>query len=288
VKKFAGTLSVLFALILLPGFCRGQQAPASQAPVGQSSSAPATASPTPLPTANQIFDRYRDAIGGEAAWLKVQTRTSKGTIEIEGAGMTGAIEAFEQAPDKSSVTVTLPGYGSFIQVYDGVTAWSADPQNGLRELSGSELAAAKREANFYLPVHFSQYYPDATVKGKDKINGHDVYIVQVSIAGGNPEALAFDTETGLLIHRAGSQDSPQGKVSYEVYLEDYQIVDGIKIPSTIRQTSPSNFTLHMMEVHDNVPIDPAKFNKPTAGATAPPPAAPPVPQPQPKPPAQPR
>ena len=159
--------------------------------------------------------------------------------------MTGTIEAFEQAPDKSAVTVTLPGYGSFIQVYDGVTAWSADPQNGLRELSGSELAAAKREANFYLPVHFSQYYRDATVKGKDKINGHDVYIVQVSSADGDPEALAFDTETGLLIHRAGTQDSPQGKISYEVFLEDYQQMDGIKIPSTIRQTSLSNFTLHM-------------------------------------------
>ncbi len=190
--------------------------------------------------------------------------------------MTGTVEAFEEAPDRSSVTVTLPGFGNFIQVCDGEHAWSADPQNGFRELAGGELAAARRNADFYLPVHFAQSYPGAVVKGKEDMDGHAVYLVEVTGASGDPETLTFDAESALLVHRAGTQDSPQGKVAYEVSLEDYQQVDGVKIPSTIRQSTPANFVLHMSDIRQNVTIDASKFEKPSAAATAPAPAEPPT------------
>jgi hypothetical protein len=58
-------------------------------------------------------------------------------------------------------------------------------------------------------------------------------------------------------------ESPQGTIPAEIYLEDYRDVEGVKIPFTIRQTSPAiSFTIRLEEVKNNVPIDDAKFNKP--------------------------
>jgi len=63
--------------ILALSFATFAQAPApataTQAPAASTSAAA-------LPSADQIIDKYEAAIGGEAAWHKLKSRVSKGTI----------------------------------------------------------------------------------------------------------------------------------------------------------------------------------------------------------------
>ena len=51
----------------------------------------------------------------------------------------------------------------------------------------------------------------------------------------------------------------------ESYFEDYREVDGIRLPFTVRVVSPTGtYSLRFSKVQHNIPIDDAKFSKPTA------------------------
>ncbi len=223
------------------------------------------AKPEPLPSADQIIEKYIQALGGKAAIEKITSRVVKGTIDIPVAGASGTVEVYVKAPGKSSSLASLSGLGEFRQGCDGKTAWSSDPFQGMRDLSGIELAAAKRESDLHDDLKLKQTFSKMTVTGKEKVGDREAYVIDAVPVEGNPEKLFFDAQTGLLLRRDLEIESPQGKVPSENYLEDYKEVDGVKIPHKTRQvTSAYELTIKILEIKHNVPIDDAKFNKPAA------------------------
>src|SRR5262249_31924956 len=122
--------------------------------------------PGAMPTADQLVDKMIQAQGGKAALEKINTRTAKGTFEIPAMGASGPIQMFGKAQNKNLVVIDIPGYGTVTQCFDGALAWADDPSSGYRELSGAELAEAKRDAEFYAELKFKELYPKRTVVGK--------------------------------------------------------------------------------------------------------------------------
>src|SRR6185436_5773308 len=172
---------------------------------------------------------------------------------------------YSKAPNKSLLVIEIPGFGTIQQGYNGTVAWSQDPQSGLRELTGKELSAAKREGDFYGDIKLKETYPKLTVVGKDKVGSSEVYVVEGVPADGEPQKMYFDTQSGLMVRVDVTQDGPQGKIPFEVYLENFKEVDGVKIPFLVKRNSPAiSFTITFEEVKYNVAIDDAKFNKPAS------------------------
>ena len=92
-----------------------------------------------------------------------------------------------------------------------------------------------------------------------------MYVVEATPAESSAETWYFDTQTGLILREDAERESPQGKQSVQVFLEDYKDVDGVKMPFSIRQiTSAFTLTIKMEEIKNNVPVDDAKFNKPAS------------------------
>ena len=223
----------------------------------------AAGSAVALPTVDEVLDKYVKAIGGKEAIEKLKSRSIKGAFEIESMSITGGFESYQKAPDKWASIVNVPNMGTFSQVYDGAKGWDNDPMNGFRELSGAELAARKREADFYQEVNFKKNFAKIEVKGKDKVGSSDVYLVEATPADGAPEKLYFDVNTGLLVRQDSERESPQGKMPVEFYLDDYKVVDGVKIAHSLKQITPMfAMTLKFSEVKHNTEIDEKVFNKP--------------------------
>ena len=156
-----------------------------------------------MSTADQVLDHYVQAIGGRAAWLKLNSRVSKGSIEIPAMNnLTGTVEIHEKAPNLMLAVINLGG-AAFEQGFDGTIAWSDNPQNGLRELSGGELDDARREANFYHPLDLRKNYTKMTVTGIERVDEHDTYAVECTRAQGAPDKMYFDMQTGLLVRKIG-------------------------------------------------------------------------------------
>jgi outer membrane lipoprotein-sorting protein len=218
-----------------------------------------------LPTVDQILDKYVQVLGGKAALEKITSTASKGTFEIPAFGASGTAEVWEKAPNKTALRLDIPGFGLVLEGFNGTVAWAQDPQSGLREKTGAELATTKIDADFYKPLRLKQLYPKITVKGKEQVEGKDVYVLTATPPEGAPETWYFDAASGLLIRMDLERESPQGKMAVQVFQEDYKEVDGIKIPHSMRQvTSAFTIIIKLTEVKHNVPIDDAKFNKPAA------------------------
>ena len=217
------------------------------------------------PTVDQILEKYIQATGGRAAAEKLTSRASKGTFEMPAMGLKGATEIFAKAPNKVLITTNIPGLGVVEQGFNGTVGWSRDAMQGLREQSGAELAAIRRDAQFHKHIRLKDLYPKMELKPSEKVGQRQTHVIEATPAEGVPEKWYFDAETGFLLRVDTVRESPQGKIALEVSMEDYREIDGVKIPFTVRQSNPAfNLTIRIDEVKHNVSIDEAKFEKPAA------------------------
>src|SRR5262249_20416950 len=127
------------------------------------------------PTADQIVEKFYQAHGGKAAYEKLNSRVEKGTFELPAMGMSGSIEGYSKAPNKNIVIISLEGFGEVKQGYTGSEAWSLNPMEGMKTLSGDELEDAKREADFYNMVRIKESFPKLEVKGTEKVGEKQAY-----------------------------------------------------------------------------------------------------------------
>jgi zinc protease len=253
-------LSVLLVLAMAAATCLAQEPP-----VKPEAKAPEAAAAETLPSIDQILDKNIESMGGRTALEKLTSRQISGSFEIPAFNASGTLKAYAKAPSKNVSVAEVPGFGLFQRGYDGTIAWEQDPTAGLREISGAELSARKREADFYADLHLKQLFSKLTVKSKEKVGEKEVYLVEATPAEGKPEKMYFDVQGGLLIRHDAERESAQGIALIETYYEDYKEVDGVKIPFTIRQVNPAfAMTIKIDECKHNVEIDNAKFAKPTA------------------------
>jgi zinc protease len=267
-------LAILFCLAFLsiPAIAQETQpqkpepkAPEAKVPEAKApeAKAPEAKETEPLPSVDQILDKLIESSGGKAAIEKITSRQVKGTFEVPAMSASGSWQQFAKAPNKIAMIIDVPNFGVIQQAYDGKVAWENNPMAGMRELAGAELAARKRDAEFYRETKLKELYKTLTVKGKRKVGEKDAYIVEAVPAEGSAEKMYFDVETGLLVRTDAEREGPEGMVSVETYLENYKEVDGIKMPFTIRQVMPNMAILVKFdEVKHNIEIDDAKFAKP--------------------------
>src|SRR5262249_35854790 len=200
-----------------------------------------------LPTVNEVIDHYIEALGGRAALEKITSRTSKGTIEISGQGLSGATEIFEQAPNKSSTFIIVDGVGTIQQTFDGKRAWRQHPLEGLFEYPALLTARVGIDSVFQRELRFKELHPDTKVIGRDKVGDREVYVLESPYN----EKWFFDIKNGLLLK------------SDNTLLEDYREVDGVKVPFIARDDKSygSTVVVRLTEIKHNVAIDPAKFTE---------------------------
>ena len=214
------------------------------------------------PTVDQIIEKAITALGGRAAMEKITSRTGTGTIEVPDANMSGSVKTFEKAPNMSAVLIDLGGM-QIRQGFDGAVAWEEDPQQGLRVKAGVELAEAKREATFNPELKMKELYPKMTVRGKATVGTAEAWAIDAVPSEGKPVVFYFDAASGLPLRMDATRDTPQGAIDVQAYLEDYRVVDGVKVPHVLRQVTPMfTMTMRLSEVKHNVTLDDKMFKKP--------------------------
>ena len=226
---------------------------------------PAQSPPTaPAPSVDRILNHYIDAVGGRAAWLKLTSRVTTGTVDVPSQNLSGTIELREKAPDRILSEIRISGI-LFRQGFDGTVGWTDDPQNGLREQSGAELSEARRDADFYHPLNMKKLYTRLAVVGPEKVDDQDTYEVEADVPEGAPDEIYFSVATGLPVRVLSHRHGPQGVVDFREDFDDYREVDGIKRPFTIQETTGDQvITIHITQVRHNVLLDDSVFTKPAA------------------------
>jgi zinc protease len=265
LKWNANRLAVLTAISFVLGPLAWAQSATSKSSDPNATPAASVSAPAaPALTADQILENYIKAIGGRENWKKLTTRISTGTIDVPAMNLSGLVTVREKAPNRSIFTVNFNG-AVFQQGFDGTIGWSNDPQNGLREQTGEELAETKRDSDFYHPLDLKQMYSKITVAGTDKIDDRDAYVVEASSGDLGTDKIYFDAQNGLVLRIVGQHHTLDGPATFTEDFSDFREVDGIKLPYTVRQESPSStFTIKFTEIRHNEAIEDASFAKPAA------------------------
>ena len=219
-----------------------------------------------LPSVKSILERHLKAVGGRKRVMAIKTMHSKGTVELAPMGIKGTFETIAAAPDKSLTKMNLSGIGEFVEGYDGKIAWGTNPIQGMREKTGEELLQTKLSSNLYRDANFDKLYSNLAVKGIEKVNGKDAYVVTGTAPGlPEPTTFYFDVASGMMVRTDLVAVSPEGRQPVKTIIEESKLVEGVMMPSRIRTTLPTGELIMVItEVKTGVPVTDATFAKPTS------------------------
>jgi zinc protease len=217
----------------------------------------------PLPTGEKVLDQYVEATGGKAAYEKIKNRVSKGTITIEGAGVSGKITIIEAEPNKTMASVDLGELGKQSEATDGKVAWEISGITGERLIEGDEKESAILDATFNGELNWKQKYTKVECTGVEDVDGKPAYKVVLTPKAGKPSTQYYDKASHLLVKQIGTKASPMGEITAEVYPSDYRKVDGILIPHKLKQkVLTQSIVITMSEIKQNVDLPADTFNVP--------------------------
>jgi outer membrane lipoprotein-sorting protein len=269
-------ISLIIFLLSISAFSQVQQQPTGQSgdktTPGTNTSVIITQTANSTPTVDQIIERYVQAIGGAALAQKQTSLVTKGTFEMPESNIKGTIEAYAKAPNKLMLSLKSNDEEIFvIQGYDGLMGWerrliSNESRIALKQMQGAELADFKMRAEFNREIRLKELYPKMTLKGKEKVDEAEAYVIEATPAGGgDPVKMYFDTGSGLLVREDSTSPTPDGKTTVETYYDDYREVNGLKMPYTVSSVYPNpalNSIIRFTEVRHNEAIPDTSFQMP--------------------------
>jgi len=223
---------------------------------------------SPVPSADDILNRYIQAIGGAQRLAALTSYTGSGRYEGFDSyhGKVG-VDVYAKSTGERTVIAHTQN-GDSVTAYNGHNAWIMGPDKPVSVLElvpGGDLDGVKLDSTLAFPGGLKQALTNwRTGFPTTTIDDRPVQVVQ-ALAGGSRVKMFFDKETGLLTRVVRYSKTIIGPVPVEIDYSDYREVAGVKIPFQWRLTwtdGQSMFSLD--EVKPNVAIDPAKFARPVA------------------------
>jgi hypothetical protein len=230
---------------------------------GAATAAPA-ATAAALPEAATVLQKFRTAIGGEAAIRKHTARTVTGRFELPAQGVKGELKIVAAAPDRMKLTITLPGMGNLERGYDGKIGYSLDPAVGPRILDGPELEELKYSADFYDDLRDPSRYASAVVVSQGPFEGEECYEVKLVRKSGFTYHEFFSVKTGLLTGVKMNVTSQMGTVPVTTIHSDYKPFGGVMTPTVTRQKMMGLESITTIDSMTFDPVDASAFALPDA------------------------
>ncbi len=215
-----------------------------------------------LPPAQQIVDKYVQAIGGRAAIARHQQRKTVAEMSIPANGMTMTMEVYQAAPNKVFTKMEMAGMGTFTSGYDGTLAWANNPMQGPRILEGAELNETLRQADFAGVLDPAKAYTTMQTAGEKTVAGRACWNVKMTHASGIDVHNCFDKESGLLVQTALKQQSQMGEMEVEMNFSDYREFDGIKMATKTSMSMMGQEMTTTVKSVSHAPIDASVFAVP--------------------------
>lgn len=217
------------------------------------------------PSADEVLNKYVEAVGGAARVAGLTSFTAKGTSVGYGPDSEQrALEIFAKAPNQKTTIIHSPT-GDSTTTFDGRSGWLAAPHRPVPVLAvaGADLDGLRLDAELAFPARIKQIASKWRVGRQTSIDQRDVQVVQGTGAGGVTATLFFDAETGLLVRQIRYVESPVGRIPTQVDYSDYREVAGVKLPFKWMLTwLDGRDTIELSEIRANVAIEATRFGKP--------------------------
>ena len=224
---------------------------AAQAPIR-------AADPPAAANIDRILQNYIQAVGGQAAIDRIQTR------EVHAERHHGAkLTYFWQKPNKVLLIAKKEKIG-----YDGSGGWVLSKKKHLTRLAKHAQQPLEIDANPIRYVHLKTLYFELNAAPPEEVDGTkmDVIVAPNDIGA---TKFYFDQSTHLLA-RIDETGETSAYYKQTIEFQNYKEVDGVRLPFRIihSTTEPGRGSedIRISKVLQNVDLKPDIFSKPTEGA----------------------
>jgi len=244
------------------------------------------------PAADEIINKYLQAIGGEQNLANVKSYVATGTsIGFGGFGGGGQVHIYAKYPDQRTTLIQFAaetGRGNEVRSFNGKIGWMMTPLAVLTDyqLTGVELDGALLDAELGFPGQIKKVLSNLRVSlpatisdlpGPSSQTSHDtsaglgqdrpVFVVQGTGPRGMLATMYFDQKSGLLVRLVRYGKTQIGRVPTQIDYTDYRDVGGVKMPFHLTFAwLDGRDAIQLTEIQTNVPIEDAKFGRPVPAA----------------------
>jgi outer membrane lipoprotein-sorting protein len=211
-------------------------------------------------TVDEIVARNIEARGGLEKLRSVQT--VKTTGKLVGGGREMPMTIWVKRPNKVRRETTFPDRTVTVG-FDGTTVWGLDSTIGkAQQITGPQAEGTRDDADIDpLLLDYNQKGLRVELVGQEKIAEETVNHLRVTRKNGKVSHYYLSAETGLEARITDTFEQGGMKMEVRTDLSNYQTVDGMRLPFSIKQFSNGTlaveFTLEKVEF--NTPVDDEMF-----------------------------
>jgi predicted Zn-dependent peptidase len=205
-------------------------------------------------TAEQVIDKYIQAIGGKDKLMSIQDEAITMQASVQGATL--EVISLKKAPNKLNVSTIVMGNEMMSQKYDGQKG-KVTQQGQSAPLEEKDLVKLANDALIFPELHYAKTGHKLSYKGIEKVNGNDAHKLLIEDAQGNKETVLFDVKTGYMLKSIEASEGGTQTVEYA----DYQEQEGIFAPRKVVISGVLPFALEFQvkSIAWNKGIEDAKF-----------------------------
>jgi hypothetical protein len=182
--------------------------------------------------------------------------------------------AENKRPDKVRQEDIVQGTAQ-VEAYDGKTSWEINPFQGRKDpelLSEDDSKGLVEDADIDGQiVDYKEKGHTAEFVGHDPVEGTDCYKIKLTLKNGTVRYYYLDADSYLEL-KIETQRMIRGAIQYtEVYLGDYEQVNGIYFPFAFEsgeKGNPNRTKSTVEKIEINVPLEDKRFALPAAPAKA--------------------
>ena len=216
-----------------------------------------------LPKGEAVLDKYVEVTGGKAAYSKVHTETTSGTMEFKAMGLKGKMTAYAAEPDKRYTEIVIDGIGKIQEGSNGEVAWGMSAVQGPRLKEGDEKAETLLQAKFNPDLTWRDLFKSAETVAVESIDGKDCYKVVLTPKNGTPVTKWYDKQSGLLLKMSLTAKTPMGDIQSDSTFGDYRKEGDLLVPhKVVSHVATMELVMTIDSVQHNAEIPKDKFDIP--------------------------
>jgi hypothetical protein len=188
----------------------------------------------PPVSAAQVLDRFVEATGGRAAYMRLTSSITSVTVTGWAESLSSGkrerielgkhtIEIYAKAPNQLLSVRKTPGKKESREGYDGKIGWiDQEGLTGAAELASQVMPKRRREAAFNAPLKWRELYEKAELIGVRRVEQRDAYAIRLTPPSEKPIVHYYDTQTRLLLRIDETEETGTRRKTAETYLSDYR------------------------------------------------------------------
>ncbi len=210
--------------------------------------------------ASDIYSKYIAAIGGEKAIAALKDIKTTSKSEMQGMQLTIIEE--KKAPNMymQKVDANMSGKSATLQkqVFDGKSGYT-EGGGQKAAMAGDDLDEVMESADIAFEMHSDKYGIKRTIKGIEKVNGSDAYVMEAVNGKGKKSVEYYDVASSLLVKKISGEGEKQSITEFSDYKE-VPGTGGYKVAYKVKQSQAGQvFPLNVETVEVNKGVSDADF-----------------------------